>query len=589
MKTGHAVAEPAAGAIAARREIPGWKRNAIALGVIAVCFALYAARPYSLVSDLGFQAFSAKQFAEGHAPEFNTIRLASARDLSRDVTGHLTLWSPAWTALFAAAFEAGLSPGHAARLLAVILCVIGALGWVRITRAIGLAGCWQVAGIVLSALYCLRSYAVTLLGTGDAIMYAVAPWLILAGLKLSVPLAAPGRGRLVARTALFCLALGAVYWLKFTGIFLGAAVFLAVAGEQMQWRIGRRFPSALAILVLYGAMFAAAPLALKVWTYRTTGSDYLESAATKSPKRDAKRLLQFLPEAAWYASTVLFSADTGPEKIVKSQFSPAGWMIRLPGLAMLALFFALGLARPPGYLRNIALLAVAIPLVALPLLSFAAGPHFSKAMDRACGPYWIVAELLILLVISQKRDAGVLRSARMCLAGAVALQLVFLMAVMVADARESWYIMHSPAHLYETSTAGLWDTDLSKFGTRDIVANVRSLARGPRDVIVPAIYTDRSFGSDTLLELGGRLLPLGPRFPLLAQTYGSYATDYYATEPLRSSQPLRVILVATDVYNEPAFNGWVRNIMRRFDQIRAWTPGPPDPHGRTHIWVGEIP
>lgn len=560
----------------------------LAVAVVLVCFWLYLGRPYSVVSDIGYQALSARQYVDHYTPVFNSLRLVDPRDLAKDIVTPLTAWTPSWTALYTVAFKAGLSPGKAARTLALLMSLIGALGWLRIVALVGLRGPWRAGGIVIAALYCLRSGSVSKTGAGDQIIYAVAPWFIAAAAALAVPLAGSIRSRLVAWTMLLCLGLGGVYWLKYSGIFLSIAILGAVVIEQFRSRIRAQTISSLLVLILYGGGFLAPLLGLKAFNYARSGSDFIESSARVGPPRSWARVEGFLSETAYNAGPILFSADSGAARVAGAPQTPRGWLIRLPGFLLLIAFFYLMARQSPGYVRNLTLLSGLVPLAGFPALSFFGGAHFSFAIARCCEPFWILLELQILWLLSRPAASPSLleRKARTALALATAFQLLLFLWIPFDSAREAWKIAHTPA--YESSAADLWDTDLSKYGTRDIDDRVRSLLRGPRDIVVPAVYSDRAFATDTMIEFGGRLLPLSPGFVPLVQTHGRDGANYNSTTPFVSSEPLRIVLVAPDPYNRTDFRASTERIMHRFTQVREWAPGPADPHGRVWIWTGEV-
>ena len=573
----------------APRSVTGNGGVLLAVGIVGLCFLLYSARPFSVLSDIGYQAFSARQYLDHYTPVFASIRIADTRDIARDTIAPLMAWTPGWTALFLLAFKAGLSTGNAGRLLALLLSLVGAVGWVRVVSIVGLRGRWRIAGIALAALYCLRTDSVTRTGAGDLIVYAVAPWLLAAGAALSVSLFSGPRKRLVARTLILCFALGSVYWLKYTGIFLSISILIALLIEQFGSFSRARRLSSLAVMVCYGAAFVAPAVALKIYNYSRSGSDFIEVSSHYSPPRTPERLFNFIQETAFYAAPVLFSAEPAIHRIAGEASSPRTWLLRVPGMALLLLIIYLMLRRPPSWIRNITILCTIVPLVIFPLLSFAAGPHFSIAIGRCAEPYWILLELMILKLLAERPPAGepALRPAWYGLVLASSLQLILFLWIPFSDAKEIWFIFHSPASKYQTTAAGLWNTDLSRYGTRDIVAAIKSTVHSPADLIVPAIYSDRGYATDTMLEfVGNRLLPLNV-FPLV-KTHGVPGSDYHDSTPLQSSTPLRVILVAPDPYNDADFRQSTQGVMNRFPQVRQWNPGPVDPHGRVWIWIGEI-
>ena len=191
----------------------------------------------------GYQAFSALQYEHRHVTALNSVRLVDPRDLSRDIQTNLTLWAPFWSCMYAIAFHAGLSPGTAGRFFGFSMSLIGALGWVVLSASVGLKGYWRMAGVVFAALYCPRIGSFLTSGSGDQVIYAVSPWLMRAALPLARPLAHPVRWRAVGLTALFLLALESVFWLKYTGVFMSAAVggavvwnsFAGLPGPALYW------------------------------------------------------------------------------------------------------------------------------------------------------------------------------------------------------------------------------------------------------------------------------------------------------------------------------------------------------------------
>ena len=114
-------------------------------------------------------------------------------------------------------------------------------------------------------------------------------------------------------------------------------------------------------------------------------------------------------ETFYAASTILFSSQPGADRLVPRGETasarpppPAGWLVRLPGLLLLVIFFILLREYPAGYLRTLAILTPAIPLVIVPVISYFSGLRFGYSMDRFCEPYWIFLDLVILFLLSNK-------------------------------------------------------------------------------------------------------------------------------------------------------------------------------------------
>jgi hypothetical protein len=112
--------------------------------------------------------------------------------------------------------------------------------------------------------------------------------------------------------------------------------------------------------------------------------------------------------------------------------------------------------------------------------------------------------------------------------------------------------------------------------------------RDPSDVVVPATYSNRSFGVDTWIEFGGRLLPLTTFDAPLTATHGKDGANFYGSAPFVTSRPLRVVLVASNIFSRSDFPQLVGHIKERFIQARQWIRGPLDPDGRVQIWSADL-
>src|SRR5579862_8890974 len=110
---------------------------ALAVALVVLCFLLFLRRPYSVVSDIGYQAFSAWQYAHHQVAHFLSVELADPRDLSKNIECPLYAWSPSWAVLFFLMFKLGLSAGTAGRALGFFLSLIGAVGWVWMSSVVG--------------------------------------------------------------------------------------------------------------------------------------------------------------------------------------------------------------------------------------------------------------------------------------------------------------------------------------------------------------------------------------------------------------------------------------------------------------------
>jgi hypothetical protein len=566
-----------------------FRLNLLAICLIAASFLLYIRRPYSLASDIGYQVFSARQYIEHKVPALNSIQLVDPHDLSKDIQTSLTSWTPCWTFLFVLAFRAGLAPGPAGRILVALLSVSGAIGWVWVTSLLNLKGAWRVMGVALAALYCMRTAAIATLGSGDLAIYPVAPWLLGASILLADRLRSHFDRRVVIRTILLCLGLGCVYWLKYSGLFMSVPILCALVIEQLRVRNRPRTRVLLAVIVLYGAAFVLPILAKELYSYGSNGTDLVKSTITHSPPRTVGRFSRLLAQDVYYASPTLFAAEPGSDRVTRDLPPAFPWLIRVPGMVLFSTLLYLMTTWPSTYLRNLTVLLAIIPILGFPVSSLAAGTQFSLVIGRCCQPFWILLELVILMLLSQPPEQNSLAvgSARTALAIAAGIQLLLFLWIPIAAIEDCLFIRYKRPP-YQASAAGLWVPDLSRFGTRDLDAQIKSLIRGPDDVVIPAIYSNRSFGMDVWIELGGRLLPLTTFFAPLFRTHGREGADFFGTTPYLSSRPLRVILVASNIFERPDFQECVQRIKGRFMQAGQWTRGPLDPDGRVEIWMADL-
>src|SRR5579883_2521107 len=102
----------------------------LSIGLIVLSFLIFAKQPYSVVSDAGYQALSALQFARHEVGHLNSVRLASPGDLSKTAECPLLPWAPLTAYAFFAGLKLGLAAGTTARALSFVACVAGGAGWV---------------------------------------------------------------------------------------------------------------------------------------------------------------------------------------------------------------------------------------------------------------------------------------------------------------------------------------------------------------------------------------------------------------------------------------------------------------------------
>jgi hypothetical protein len=200
-----------------------------------------------------------------------------------------------------------------------------------------------------------------------------------------------------------------------------------------------------------------------------------------------------------------------------------------------------------------------------------------------------LAELFVLLLLSRavKPSGAGVGLTRLILGAAVGIQLLLFLWTPYSAVQDYLFMTYRRPP-YRPSSANLYVPDISRYGTVKIDAAVRSQLRGPFDLVAPATYSNRSFGIDMWIEFGGRLLPLTIFDEPLIKTHGKEGASFYGSTPFFTSRPLRVVLVASNIFERTDFPQLVQHIKDRFTQARQWVRGPLDPDGRIEIWVTDL-
>lgn len=559
----------------------------LSIGLIVLSFLIFAKQPYSVVSDAGYQALSALQFAKHEVGHLNSVRLARPGDLSQTVECPLLLWAPFTAYAFFAGLKLGLATGTAARVLAALASLAGAAGWVWLASILGLKGWPRGLALTFASLYCIRTHLYLSIGTADGFVYAVAPWLIGAAAVLSVQARVRVRTRTIAWAALLSLACGAVYWLKYSAILMGIAIVAAVALSQLRSPSRPRLPVLLGALLLYLLSLGVGPATLRAWNHSRSGSDLLELSAKRNRPRTFAMFRSFVAEETFNATAVLFSPAPGIHRLAQDHDAAIAWVLRAPGLLLLCMLLWLGPRHLPAHFRDLTFLLAAVPLVGLPALGVLARTRYTTALERACLPSWIFLELILFLLIGEAGSKMIGPKSRMLLAALAGSQILFFLWIPFSAGREALGIARRPK--YDATANALYDSELSRVSSRTAVNRIRSAVEKPGDVIVPATYSDRAFGTDTWIELDdlGPLLPLNAGPFAVARTQGE-GGNYLAQTPFVTSLPLRVILVAPDPYHRPDFRASVDRIRGRFLQAKRWTQMQASAGDPYEIWTADL-
>jgi hypothetical protein len=189
---------------------------------------LVAGTPQGLYSDPGWQAKALQQYLAGTAPTPNHLVMPSPQDLSVDAPEWLFWHAPGTQIVLYPLVSVGLAPGHAVRLIAVLSILVGVAGWSRwfclfalprailIVLAIGLPWVRQVS----NALF---------LYSAEILVFAVTPWLLILTQRFSGPALPSKHAASLLLAFLGGLALGSVYWLKYSALLISAGALLYIS------------------------------------------------------------------------------------------------------------------------------------------------------------------------------------------------------------------------------------------------------------------------------------------------------------------------------------------------------------------------
>src|SRR5450631_188811 len=192
--------------------------------LVLLVFIAFATGPFRVEGDVAYIAKAAQQYVNQGVP-FNQLRLADPCDLSHDIDTWIFWWPPGIGAAFVALLSAGLTISSAARLLMVAAAVVGALGWAMVSAKLFSRRSALLFSAVPSLLYVVNNEMFAKFSSGDPIAFAVMPWLFVFALRLFERPIYWASGREVFALGVAC---GALYWVKYSALFGGAAVMISV-------------------------------------------------------------------------------------------------------------------------------------------------------------------------------------------------------------------------------------------------------------------------------------------------------------------------------------------------------------------------
>lgn len=547
--------------------------------------------PYRVDTDTGFQLHPIQQWLRGEAPSPLIHRLPDPRDLSRDDVVWSSWWPPGFPLVYTPLAAAGLRLGDALRLTSFLLVLAGSLGWLRLADRLALP-----TGVRFLYALSLAGYAATIGGaaslpTTDVLAYAAGPWLVLLTLRVvhrPAPLLAAG------------LIFGVTYWLRYS-VFLTALPLLAWLAVQIVREAPPGHFGRIVRLSALGAGFAAPVLALFLWNLGQS-RDLTETATGArsvwdKDKRTARPLLLAAGLAGapglglfqndlWMQHLTFFSDARIPplRGLDNAMRLAAKCLLGMMATAALGWGVARAFRRHPSPELRLALWTALGYYLLLTAVSVLVGYNYLAQEVRFAAGF---LPMLFPFVLSGwlepagpaehrpalGRAAGLLLLAVFCLA-----PLAFAFANFARN--EIW----DRRAAGQPSETGLYVPELSTRSIPEVRSAIAGALRSPHDLVVLAGPLGWGSGFMMWLEIPGRVLPMGTFFAPLGAGYLD-AANLQGTGGLRSSQPLRVVLV---VSRSTVDAGWLPRLQHRFPQARAWRAAAAPPGAAVEIHYADL-
>jgi hypothetical protein len=551
---------------------------ALVLALAAIVFLASAAVPYRVDTDSAFQLGSVLQWLHGRSPAPGMLRLPDPADLSRDRLVWSTWWPPGFPLLYTPL--AALLPFAAAlRLTSFLLFLAGSAGWLRLVDRIDSP---PPPWLRLLAALALAGYMVTIGGaaslrSADLLAYAAGPWLAALALRLrerESPLFLGG------------IALGASYWLRYS-LFLAVLPLAVFAGWRLlrERRLGRLAALSLGFALPVTALFLLNLQLSENLKETATGARStwaVDDPRAFHPARLAVSLagapgLGLFQTDLWATHLLFFSDAHVPvlRPVAYDDRLLLKSLLGVPGTALLAWVLVRERRRRPGSLVDLTAIAVAGFYLIVTAVSLLVGyDYLAKETRFAAG----VLPLAFPFVLAAAFDRG---------KRLIALLAAFLLGAPLAFAATEWAKrdLHDRLPLRGSAAAtGLLTPELSPRNVTAVRTAVSATLHSPLDLVVVA--GPAGWGSSYVmgLDLPFRTFPVGT-FPAPLGSRYLDAGELRGRMPLRSSRPLRVVLV---VARELVHDGWLPRLEARFPQARRWQAAPVPPAAGIEIWCSDL-
>jgi hypothetical protein len=520
-------------------------RYAVASAGVLVALALLV--PPFIYSDQADQLKALQQSLSGESRGLNELVFPDSTNLAADTTEWIVWWPPSTQVLAWPLLRAGLSIGAAIRIIAIVAVVAGAIGWAWWWALFELPTSWILAAALLVP---WQRYASNGLFqySAETLAFAAVPWVLIAAAASVREIDA---GRTPSWSVLFStgLASGALYWVKYSSVFVTAGVTLFVLARLAT---ARSWKSAGALAI--GAALPAVLLSVLNRHFGGAANMLAQSGAFRLDPRMFAYAIGNPAAMSADAGAVLDYVLTNPERgLGLTAFAVA--LASVPAGVTLAWLLTGSATR----VERLAATTLAVT-VGLIVIAWMASPAVSFEARHVAGA--AMAVLPAAVAIGRRGWRGFAAPLQSWL---VAVSLAYVIApwiygpvsVAVKTLRPQGYV---------TSDSGIYNPILSAHDARRAAASVRDRCR--------------SAGSDavwyvpdplTALEFHGRMVMTGADFEPL---------DVLRSRRYEGRLPVCALLT-------PKFegNGKGPAIRASFVDVRSWTREPAD-QSLYDVWIG---
>ena len=241
---------------------------------------LLLASPANISGDLELQAKGLKQYVSGQLDQFNAVSIPIKDwDLARDRVEPIVWFPPGPMFLLLPLLKLGISIEWAIRWLLLVAYCSGGLGFLALTRKLGLTPPARLAFAAVLALAPLVRDGLGIIypTSADSLGMALFPWLALACFKLLERLQQNHQSLQTCTMFLFTgFGVGMLYWIKYSWFIAGAALagFLGIA----VFVIVRKTPilNRLSCMALFSVAFFAPFIGLNEFNTKRAGQNALQ-------------------------------------------------------------------------------------------------------------------------------------------------------------------------------------------------------------------------------------------------------------------------------------------------------------------------